>query len=268
MDDQSELMEMPETPELEQPQPEPLPEPSPAKPRKPRKPGKGKRGRPKKSASRRAKPLPHPIDPASAPAEQPKSGLFGKLLGRNQSSKPSPAGESSGGSGAVPSDVQAQLDRIPDTIAEQPGEEHQGEAAISSGDIRNLMEMVAFEEQDIRDLLTEGFEWLADRFQSEHWKLTERQGRMLGKPAAQLANSLWQKLCVYLPEVLGAWIANTPGAAATLMACGVVIGPKVMLQVRLNRQRRGVPNKSAPAKPAPQPMAEAGGIPASAGMVS
>lgn len=192
------------------------------------------------------------------------------------------------GSGAAPGEplppnVQAELNRIPDVIREegqpgQPGHSDVGqgsggapEATIGPGDIRGLMESVAFEEQDIRDLLEEAFEWLAERFHSDHWKLTDRQGRMLGKPTAVLANSMWQRLCVYLPEILGAWVQNTPGAAAFLMAAGIVIGPKVMQQARLNRAGRVIPAKpqaasKQPAAP-PQSTAHIGGIPVATGKV-
>jgi hypothetical protein len=122
--------------------------------------------------------------------------------------------------------------------------------------------------------LEELFEYLAERFDSDHWKLTERQGRMLGKPAAILANSLWQKLCVYLPDILGNWVRNTPGAAAFLMTAGIVIGPKVMQQARLNRERKAIPvqiettETKKPVASQPQPAIESGGIPVAEGKVA
>jgi hypothetical protein len=104
--------------------------------------------------------------------------------------------------------------------------------------LADLMAQVSFETQDVQDQLEEFFDWLATRFESDHWELTERQARMLGKPTAQLLNSLWAKLQMVLPEILGRWIDSTPGAAALLLAGGIVIGPKIAKQVSIGRERR------------------------------
>lgn len=104
--------------------------------------------------------------------------------------------------------------------------------------IASLMAQVAFEEQDVRDQLEELFEWLSERFQAEHWKLTERQSRMLGRPTAQMLTSIWAKLCTMLPDIIARWCESTPGAAAFIAACGIVIVPKAMKQVTISRQRK------------------------------
>jgi hypothetical protein len=120
-----------------------------------------------------------------------------------------------------------------------------------------LAGMVAFEEQDVKDTLEEFFAFLADRFDSEHWELTERQSRMLGKPTTLLLNSLWTKLQQLLPDVIARWCESTPGAMAFLTACGLVLVPKVIVQIRISRERRRAKRIIENPKPQPQPPAPA-----------
>ena len=98
--------------------------------------------------------------------------------------------------------------------ADEPGE---------SGDaVASLMAQIAFEPQDVQDTICEFFEWMAERFDSDHWKLSERQARMLGKPTAILADAMWRKLTALLPDIIGQWCESTPGATAFLFAFGIV----------------------------------------------
>jgi len=132
------------------------------------------------------------------------------------------------------------LAQVPDTISDN------SEAALPEAEepqpegdaIAALMAQVAFEPQDVQDVLCEFFDYLAERFQSEHWQLTDRQARMLGRPAAQLANAMWVKMQNYLPDVLGRWCEETPGATAFILAAGLVIGPKVSMQIKISRERK------------------------------
>lgn len=154
---------------------------------------------------------------------------------------------------------------MPDFIGEDTG------AAAASGSqhiaepgmddpVAALMAQVAFEEQDIRDYLCEVFEWLADRFDSDHWCLTERQANLLAKPSVMMANALWAKLMAIMPDILGRWCESTPGASAFLFAVGIVLVPKVTTQVKLSRERKvssksmvhpGTSHGPVPAQPAP-----------------
>ena len=155
------------------------------------------------------------------------------------------------------------LNGIPDVIGDVPVEGIGGQAAPPASDdpIAGLMAAIAFEEEDVRDTLTESFEWLAERFKSDHWKLTERQARMLGKPTAMLLNSLWSKLQTILPDILAKWCEETPGATAFILACGIVVVPKVAQQVSISRAKGKATaqarmtrpsNANGPARP-PQP---------------
>jgi len=93
---------------------------------------------------------------------------------------------------------------------------------------------INFDPVKVQRVLEEIFDWLAERFDSAHWKLTERQADMLGEPTAQLLTGVWQKLSLYLPDVL----TVTPGATAFLFACTFVVGPKLAQQMAITRSRR------------------------------
>ena len=147
------------------------------------------------------------------------------------------------------------LDSVPAHIggeADDPG----GPADTGAhGDdpIAALMSQVTFEPPDVQDQLEEFFGWLAERFESDHWKLTDRQARMLGRPTAQLLDSVWAKLCGILPDVIARWCASTPGATAFLLAAGLVVVPKVAKQITISRSRvspeRPVPVEGAAIPP-------------------
>jgi hypothetical protein len=115
------------------------------------------------------------------------------------------------------------------------------------------MAQVAFEPQDVQDVLCEFFDWCAERFQSEHWSLTERQARMLGRPTAQLLNSLWVKLQGVLPDILARWCETTPGATAFILAAGIVVVPKVTTQIGISRERAKLEKQKSMVK-GPQPV--------------
>ena len=126
---------------------------------------------------------------------------------------------------------------------------------------------MAFEPQDVQDTICEFFEWMAERFDSDHWKLSERQARMLGKPSAILADAMWRKLTALLPDIIGQWCESTPGATAFLFAFGIVVVPKVKKQFTISRERarrsaqtvRRMPSPVTPAGSPIQPMGAPGG---------
>jgi len=167
--------------------------------------------------------------------------------------QPSPA-PSSGSSTSEPLSAEAEriLRAVPDVIGEDPaGDDPRLGATIDEDPVAALMAQVAFEPQDVQDVIAETFDWLAERFASDHWRLTDRQARMLGRPSAQLLNSLWTKLSNYLPEILSRWCESTPGATAFLLAAGMVITPKVMQQVSISRERA---RNTSPLQPGPKPV--------------
>jgi hypothetical protein len=238
--------------------------------------------------------LPEPIDvqveahPNAESSAEPKedvllsslSGMFRRKQDDRSHSSQSESQNHSGTESKTPGETltpeqQAQLNAIPDVI----GEESVSAEGVDSGlaepsdPMLSMLQDVAFSEQDVTDTLTELFGWLADKFDSEHWKLTDRQQRMLGGPTTQIVNASWAKLRTKLPDILARWCESTPGGTAFLMAFGIVVVPKAMKQVRLSRAKRTVtvegekreekpsapPLKKSPA-PAPSGIAVASGI--------
>jgi hypothetical protein len=119
-------------------------------------------------------------------------------------------------------------------------------AAESAGDVEVLGAMmpdIAFDEQDVRAVLEESFAWLAEKFDSGHWNLTERQSRMLGKPTAELLSGLYMRIREFLPGVLLDWCDATPGLMGVLIAGSIVIVPKVKTQVQLSMQKKRQPKR-------------------------
>lgn len=178
----------------------------------------------------------------SQPASQPNSQHG--LPFENQS-----GGDSSGGENA---EVRERLNSIPDIIGpgEEPGEP--GEPEITSEEVREILIVVQFSEQDVKDLLSELFDWLSELMGSDHWKLTERQARILTGPTHRMLASIWAKLLQRLPDAVVKWCEETPGAAAFLVALGIVATPKALQQRRVwkgKKERRTVEGE----KPEPAP---------------
>lgn len=173
--------------------------------------------------------------------------------------------------GEANEDVQRRLDSIPDVIGGTAVEETEEEPEISSDEIRSLMIEISFEEQDVAEFLAESFDWLSQIMGSDHWKLTERQVRMLKGPTQRLLTSMWAKLLDRLPEAVVRWCENTPGAAAFLVTFGIVVAPKAMEQIAIRKERKQSKTIDAPQKtphqPAKQEPSGMGGIPVATGIV-
>lgn len=174
------------------------------------------------------------------------SGLDDLFRGKPSEAVPStnrmrdlPASETQSKSSSGGEGLPAESERILDSVPNQVGGEPASEPGSNQEDmISALMASVAFEEQDVKDALAEIFDWAAEKFQSDHWRLTDRQLRIYGRPTAQLANSVWAKLTQMLPDVVAGWCETTPGLTAFIAATGIVVGPKVMVQARINQQRK------------------------------
>lgn len=222
--------------------------------------------------------LPEPIDVpvvAEHPEPEPQSLLerVTNLFQQNQETPSATSFESISGD-SLPHEAQALLDTVPDVIGSgdpgEPGVTETGKVEKVPDDaIAALMAQVSFEEQDVKDMLCEFFDWLSEHFDSDHWKLTERQVRILGRPSAQLANSIWAQLMRYIPDILTRWCESTPGATAFLLACGIVIVPKAKQQWSISRKRKSsrkteytIVHRHATrvAEPGPQPVNKEGMI--------
>lgn len=139
---------------------------------------------------------------------------------------------------------------------------------MTADDIAGFIPEIQFSEEDVRAALEEGFDWLADKFHSDHWKLTERQSRMYGAPTTQLLSSVWSNLARFLPGWLSSMCETTPGLAGFIFASALIVGPKVAKQVSISRAAKGkvqTIDGSSPARPgrpvaAPKPNGAVGSI--------
>jgi hypothetical protein len=255
-------------------------------------PPKKKAGRPKGSPNKKKKPsalranrqknLPPPVEvngtrQANEHPRQEESLLpeaLRNLLSSQESKRGNPMPDADAPGSATPSDgysgpdapLGEESERILSSVPPSIGESGTSgpEAPIPfpspQDPISALMAQVAFEPQDVQDVMAEAFDWLAERFESDHWKLTERQARMLGRPTAQLLNSMWARLAEFLPGILSRWCEETPGATAFILAASLIVVPKVARQVTISRERqkadpRGSQTSAAGQKGAhPQPV--------------
>jgi hypothetical protein len=239
----------------------------------------GSLGAKKRNHFEQGRELPAPLESAPSPESAPAPNLLDGVRNLFQVPNPSTVAAnsiSSHGSGASLAEgaVSPENLRLLASVPESIGGTVQDEAGAAAAPgaeadpIASLMAQVVFEPQDVQDVLTEFFDWLALRAKSDHWQLSERQGRMLARPLATVLDSLWARLQVLLPDVLGRWCESTPGAMALLMAAGLVIGPKVAKQAAMVRARKKtVPMVKetkpdpvrAPAPAAPLPAGPVGG---------
>lgn len=213
---------------------------------------KKERRRSKASRSRSAKPAPTAVPEQKAGGLLDGLGdLFNGRPSASSSSNPSAEAASSqrstdssptSSSDPLPAEVEAKLSAVPDVIGATEPEPGDG-AELGRDDIDAMMASVAFAEEDVRDLCEEFFEALAARFHSDHWKLSERQSRILVRPLTQLLNSVWAKLRERIPDLLARWCEDMPGLTGTLLAAGIVIGPKVAKQVRIPRTQPAAPKQ-------------------------
>lgn len=194
------------------------------------------------------------------------SSLVKNLSPQAEPEKPAEA-ESSASSSAdststslpAPLDTAA-LNSVPAVVSDPQAGAEVGEGeTISAGEIREMLDDLGdFLEPDVKDVLEEAFDFLAEHFKSDHWKLSERQQRMLARPITRLLNHLWAKLKERIPEKLASLAETTPGVAGLIFAVPVVIAPKVMKQVKLNRERKQKPepSESEPEARRPSPVVE------------
>ena len=206
-------------------------------------------------AGPKQRPLPPPI-PIQGPQADPFE-IEGIFPNPGVGSQPSPAISSTEPRPGQPLSPEAEsiLSGI-DGIGE--AESSAGESGAAVGDLAGIIPQIRFNAQTVEKVLREGFDWLADRFGSDHWKLTDNQAEMLGAPVADVLSSLFSKL----PDFLTRWCDTTPGLGALVVAGAVVIGPKVATQMAMVREDR------RRAKVAPVSARRAGPVPVGDAMPS
>lgn len=226
-------------------------------------PSKPSSGKPRSKPQGKSAPLPPPVpvEAAAPPSSDPfnleaefQSGAASADFSASSSTSTEPRpGE------PLTAEAEAQLADLPAIggEADDPG----GPADVPGADPA-LIKPIAFNEAKVRKYLVETFDWLADRFDSEHWCLTDNQAEMLAGPTAELLGGVWTKISVILPDAL----ANFPGATAFLVAFSFVVVPKAAQQMAISRARKsgkkvaemprrpvGVPHRGPAPPPEPPP---------------
>jgi hypothetical protein len=243
-----------------------------------------KRGRRSVQQVGMASPLPEPVDVSPEPSRENSSSPIDvlrkisdvfdsrNLTSQNQNQQSADGGKISLDGESITPEKQTQLNAVPDVIGDEAKPDASASAeAMDSGAAAmvSVLDGLVFSEQDVADTLTELFSWLADKFGSDHWLLSERQQRMLGGPTAQVVNASWVKLREKLPDILARWCESTPGATAFLMAFGIVVVPKAMKQMKLSRERKATidvkreekkPEPAQPSRPVQTGIPQASGI--------
>jgi hypothetical protein len=247
-----------------------------------------KKSKARPAKKRAAAPLPEPVEvggPEVRPASAEEKSLLSKLFGGDQSNpnpstpqhNPAPSGiESVTGSGgsSIPNcsePLSAEAERIlagvPATVggeADDPGgpADFSGSALPGSDDAAELvalMDCVMFTPEDVAGTVAEWCDHLATWLDSDHWRISEGQQRLLGKPYATLANGMWGKVKQMLPGWLASTCETTPGLAGSFMVTAAVFGPKVMQQLIVSRMKKKAgprivkPNNEPAPAPAPAP---------------
>lgn len=197
-------------------------------------------------------PLPPPLEvPGISPASQDPYNLASAFSGADGAAL-SPTSSTSEPKPGEPLSAEAEelLSGIGGDV--EPDDEG-GPAELPAETGADLLPPILFSTEKTEAVLIEIFDWAAERFDSDHWKLTGNQVRMLGEPTAQLLGGVWTRLAEKLPDIL----ISTPGAAAFLLACTIVIVPKAAQQVAISRARRQgkapVPPRRAASGPVPMP---------------
>lgn len=195
----------------------------------------------------------HPL-PAPIPLDAINSADPFDLTAEFQNSEPPASAVSSATSSTSdePEPGEPLSDEQEERLADLPGAEATDRDDPDEADaVASLLPSISFHEKQVRSVLVEGFDWLAGRFDSTHWKLTENQADMLAGPTAQLLGGVWTKLAVMLPDAM----VSTPGATALLFAATVVVGPKIAQQMAISRQRRQGTRPEQPRRaPGPVPV--------------
>jgi hypothetical protein len=183
------------------------------------------------------KPLPPPIE-----IQQPSQDPFrlAATFQKNGAASDRPSGSSSISEPKPGQPLTQEQEQILDEAFDEigvakpaPGQQEpaiSGEGAVAAA----MLPDITFDPEQVEDVLGEAFHWIAEKFDSAHWELTEKQSRMLGRPTAQLLTTL----CSRLPEFLLRWCDATPGLAGMAITGVIVVGPKVAQQVAISRERR------------------------------
>jgi len=237
------------------------------------KPKTVRKARPKKKATKTRAPrkpraqesLPPPIEinqpkpPAEKP--QPESGLLSgieSLFTKSQSQEPEaenqvPSGSSSSVTEPLTPEAERILQDIPDVIGDVSATDSQAPVPPAES-----LALSTFDSYLVGEYLEEGYGFIAKVTNMEHWKLTDRQSKLLAPPLAKVLSSMSDEMTGWLPGFLKNWVERTPGAAGLLIAMVAVNGPKIAQTVTVLRERSKAAQVRVPKvtpMPTPRPAA-------------
>ena len=198
----------------------------------------------KQPAAVNTKPLPPPVEVPETSSDQDAYQLAQILQNQNPEASPSHSASSSTSEPKPGEPLSQEAEHIVADIGGAPaGEDEPDGDQLDPAEVAEGLARISFDEAYVRDVLEEAYGWMADKFDSDHWALTERQSRMLGGPTTQLLGSVWMHAQRLIPEILARWANSTPGLMDFVLVFGLVTGPKVAKQFAVSRQRRQRPQR-------------------------
>lgn len=220
-----------------------------------------KKKRRKKQLSRKRTKVLRPLlnraaEVPNAPASEPvkPEGVIGKLRGLFNnpqpvtgspkpdvpaSAKPFPTSEPA----PLPADTERQLAAVPDVIGEERSSElvaidDAGADLSNQARIGELVELGYVDAEQAGDIAGDIFDYLAVRFDSDHWKLKPNNRERIGRPFAASVNGAIQAVLDYLPDSASVIAAAHPEWAAFGLAIGGAIVPRALKQLKVSRERK------------------------------
>lgn len=221
-------------------------------------PARKKRKAKKRKAAKKVRPLPPPIEPGDG-SQDPFQ--LASTFDQAQASQPSASSSTSEPKPGEPLSEKAEqrlregFDKIGVEDAapsETPVSDRDAEAVPADG----ILPDITFDVENVGNVLRKGFHWIAARCESAHWELDESEVSMLAKPTAQVLSHFYAKL----PDFLTRWCDTTPGLGALVVMSAIVIGPKVVHQQSLSRERRSKPARAQQPQAVPRRPQTAGPV--------
>lgn len=199
----------------------------------------------------RAAESPNAAPPSPSDVQQ-QSGLVGmvkNLFGNPQRPLNEKVEDSSRASSAVPeatsklpAATEAALAQVPDTIGAESvpaiGSDPVQDAELTNQ--QRIDELIALGYVDVEttgELASDLFDYFAGKFDSEHWKLNERNRDRIGRPGAACINSCIQRVMDALPDAVGNSAMEHPEWAALVLAVGTVTAPRAIKQLKLSKTK-------------------------------
>lgn len=186
--------------------------------------------------------------PSQSP--QPEAAAAASSLGsENSSTVPGKTSET------ITADAERKLTDVPDVIGEPveasgSAEETTDEtlSALELSRVDALCELGYFDKTFAAEALDDIFGGLADRFESEHWKLKPERRDKIARPLCAVMNETMDAVMSALPGAAGDAARSHPEFAMLAVALGSAVLPRALKQVRISRAR-AASGERKPAQP-------------------